>query len=385
MKRLLLAACLACGFGATHAATLPASACPDPLTTSPGGGINNGINVGRAVGTGPTTARAALGTGWSRMALRWNDIKPTSGGWSWTEADALVKAHSGTGLKVLAVINGPKPRWETGDYSSPTVQADWAAFASAVVERYSGNTPDPGVPGSTLPRIAAFEIWNEPNAANGIFGGTLAQYHDYLLKPAVDAIRISANATAFLVAPAMATNQYFVAANEPATRANVKNALDQALGTRAGGNLVYVDAVSVHAYLAPVHTMMMGSGVKDWLASQTLSLPVYLSEFGKNSDQCAGPGLCETGEIIQVCAFRNYQNRNINTPTFDVTFWFNFIDQDGVAPSGVLKQFGVLAVNGDCKNSPATSNYYSKWIFADMQRQFGVTPTVAHYTPYSCN
>jgi hypothetical protein len=188
------------------------------------------------------------------------------------------------------------------------------------------------------------------------------------------------------VAPALATNQSFISGDDSTSMTNMQNHLNEALGTNAAGNLVHVDAVSIHAYLAPSHIITMGAGARAWEQSQSLGRPLWLTEYGKNSDQCTGSGPCEAGEIDQVCAFRDYQNRNLNlTPTFDVSFWFNFIDQDGTTLSGGNKQFGVLGINNNCKTSPATSNYYSKWLFSDMQRQFGVSPIVVHDQSFSCN
>ncbi|MCW3002198.1 MAG: hypothetical protein JWQ20_1496, partial [Conexibacter sp.] len=38
-----------------------------------------------------------------------------------------------------------------------------AAFATAAARRYSGTWPDSGAPGRVLPRVRAFQAWNEPN------------------------------------------------------------------------------------------------------------------------------------------------------------------------------------------------------------------------------
>jgi hypothetical protein len=39
----------------------------------------------------------------------------------------------------------------------------FALFATAAARRYSGQFPDPAVPGSLLPRVSLWQAWNEPN------------------------------------------------------------------------------------------------------------------------------------------------------------------------------------------------------------------------------
>src|SRR6516162_4146060 len=36
-------------------------------------------------------------------------------------------------------------------------------YGLALGTRYSGHFPDPAAPGRTLPQVAAFQVWNEPN------------------------------------------------------------------------------------------------------------------------------------------------------------------------------------------------------------------------------
>ena len=45
---------------------------------------------------------------------------------------------------------------------SPQALEDYGA---ALARRYSGTFPDPARPGQTLPKVKAFQVWNEPNLA----------------------------------------------------------------------------------------------------------------------------------------------------------------------------------------------------------------------------
>ncbi len=71
---------------------------------------------------------------------------------------------------MLASFTGA-PRWAEGPnrpQSAPprTWQPDPLAleeYGAALARRYSGDFPDPARPGRTLPRVDAFQVWNEPN------------------------------------------------------------------------------------------------------------------------------------------------------------------------------------------------------------------------------
>jgi len=75
-----------------------------------------------------------------------------------------------SGLRVLASFTGA-PRWAEGpDRPAAAPGGSWKpdpvaleAYGAALAARYSGSFPDPARPGATLPRVDAFQIWNEPN------------------------------------------------------------------------------------------------------------------------------------------------------------------------------------------------------------------------------
>ena len=92
--------------------------------------------------------------------------------YDFTRADAAIRAASARGLAVLASFSGA-PRWAEGPTrpaSAPrgSWDPDPAAlhdYGVGLATRYSGTFPDPLVPGATLPRVRAFQAWNEPNLA----------------------------------------------------------------------------------------------------------------------------------------------------------------------------------------------------------------------------
>jgi len=85
-------------------------------------------------------------------------------------ADAAVRDADARGLDVLVSFTGA-PRWAEGagrpaSAAPGSWRPDPAAlgdFGTALARRYSGSFPDPARPGRTLPRVKAFQVWNEPN------------------------------------------------------------------------------------------------------------------------------------------------------------------------------------------------------------------------------
>lgn len=89
---------------------------------------------------------------------------PADPAYRWAPVDAAVRSAVGRGLDVLLCFTGA-PRWAEGP-SRPrrgVASGSWrpdagsfGAFAQAVATRYSGSY-------SGLPRVSAFQPWNEPN------------------------------------------------------------------------------------------------------------------------------------------------------------------------------------------------------------------------------
>mgnify|MGYP001061990776 CR=1 FL=1 len=92
------------------------------------------------------------GFDWVRQQVHWKDIEAAPGVYYWDELDNIVADVSASDLKLLVnVVQSPSfyPPGNGGKPRDPRVMGN---FVAAMVERYGD-------------RIAAIEIWNEPNLA----------------------------------------------------------------------------------------------------------------------------------------------------------------------------------------------------------------------------
>lgn len=120
---------------------------------------------------------------WVKVIFPWAYVEgDAKGRFEWNEPDRIVSAVQRADLKLIARV-GMQPAWARVDRVFPEVGppdrvSDWGDFLYAVSKRYKG-------------RIAAYEIWNEPNLARewGNQPPSAAEYVK-LLKVANEAIRL---------------------------------------------------------------------------------------------------------------------------------------------------------------------------------------------------
>ena len=123
---------------------------------------------------------AAAGVKWVRVDLGWASFQEGGRGsysdWYAKRVDRIVDEAATRGIKVLGTIWWT-PGWANGGAgrgAPPHDPQDFGNFARWVANRYQG-------------RVAAWEIWNEPNL-DDFFTGTAGDYVD-LLKAAYPAIK----------------------------------------------------------------------------------------------------------------------------------------------------------------------------------------------------
>jgi hypothetical protein len=160
---------------------------------------NHPVAIGVNVGGNELLARSA-NIGWLRGGDYWRNIEPQQNVWSWSNADNFVNTGLTNGQKVLFLLSG-SPTWATPGHTNsngayPPDITIWDAYVTAVVTHFSG-------------RVAAYEIWNEPDlSGSSTFGvgwdldiNTVPLYSDYAFHAA--AIIHATDPAALVVAPVL--------------------------------------------------------------------------------------------------------------------------------------------------------------------------------------
>jgi hypothetical protein len=144
-------------------------------------GFFDGAFIGQSGATWLSRARA-VGSDLVRIAMPpvapdgpkpppgFNPKDPASPDYDFASVDAAVKAAASDGLRVILEFTGV-PTWAEGPHPpAAAAQGSWepnpafiGEFGVALGRRYSGTFPDPANPGHALPRVWAFQLWNEPN------------------------------------------------------------------------------------------------------------------------------------------------------------------------------------------------------------------------------
>ncbi|HWY17296.1 MAG TPA: hypothetical protein VNY27_01155 [Solirubrobacteraceae bacterium] len=133
------------------------------IATSPPFGSNGEVELART---------QAIGAQFLKLAVDWSEVAPMSPPpgfepanpndptYRWAPLDATISAIVAHGLTPVIDIAEP-PAWAQSPPGSGQTRPDpnqLALFAHAVASRYDGTQPG-------LPRVAYWEVWNEPNAS----------------------------------------------------------------------------------------------------------------------------------------------------------------------------------------------------------------------------
>lgn len=95
------------------------------------------------------------GFGWLKQKFAWRDLELAPGEYNWQRADWIVEMAERYDLNLLIRLD-QQPYWVTPPGIDPALNsppanlADFGTYCGAVAQRYVG-------------RIAAYEVWNEPN------------------------------------------------------------------------------------------------------------------------------------------------------------------------------------------------------------------------------
>ena len=160
---------------ATHARVLTLGIADAPFadSTSPYAGdpwLQRTVEVGAQL--------VLLSASWASLAPverppGFDPADPADPAYRFTTLDAQVRALAARGRRI-ALLATSAPAWATGsDAPASAMPGTWrpdpvefGRFSRALAGRYNGTFPDPLTPGGTLPEIAAFQAWGEPNLPN---------------------------------------------------------------------------------------------------------------------------------------------------------------------------------------------------------------------------
>jgi hypothetical protein len=247
-----------------------------------------------------------LGVGWAREELSWGNLeRHGKGRWEWSIFDRRLLATARAGYGIVGMLL-TSPRWarvadcearrlryadqgvRADDFWCPPANVqDFADYVAAVVERYDADGLS-DAPGS--PRVAVWQIWNEPNAWE-TWPGSPAEYGlllqaGYSAAKAADPSALVATAGLYVLDGGW---------NDGRGHMDGLRFLDEALAAVPTAWPAF-DALAIHPYLpdvAPDQPGLYGavtywgrlSTASGWLAQRTATLggpprPLWISEVG---------------------------------------------------------------------------------------------------------
>lgn len=288
--------------------------------------------------------------GWSRIDIEWRSVNPSPGVWDFGFPDAQVNEAVAFGQQILGILHNP-PQWMGGGPNAnipPLTTTEWAEFVRRVAQRYAG-------------RIAAYEIWNEPDQKStsqvGIGWGRNIEepplYVDFVHAAAVE-IRAQAPGT-LVVAPA------FLSRNDADGADNRKRRILQQIQAATypdGLGHSFVDVVSIHNNAKSTenaYTMAVTANNQNlayvWNHAPSLrTRPIWVTEFGWRSNAVG-----EAGQRERICHV--------------IKFYTGLVGPFGTAPLRdwdvrrafiyVLKEAGSSAsiFRGDNSSKPVVTQY----------------------------
>ncbi|MEF3273878.1 MAG: beta-galactosidase [Chloroflexus sp.] len=250
-------------------------------------------------------ATRELGVGWIREEISWANLEPRKNSFTWDLMDAALTQAAQAGFGIVGMLL-TTPTWaRVSDCNSritrnggslnywcpPANPQDFADFVAAAVERYDGDGFN-DAPGS--PRVAVWQIWNEPN--NWATWPGEANEYGALLAASYAAAK-AADPTAII-----ATGGVYVFDGSTRTGDNRDGLefLGAAFATVPAAQTSF-DVLAIHPYMpdtAPDRAGLFGlvtlwgriANVQSWLnARRGPTVPIWISELGWSTCNLSSP------------------------------------------------------------------------------------------------
>jgi hypothetical protein len=285
-------------------------------------------------------AAREAGVQWTREELPWDLIEPDAGTFKTDHYDSYLQLAADQGFGIIGMLL-TTPSWArdaacgSSYWCPPRDPSDYARFAGYMAERYDSDGQN-DAPGS--PRIAAWEIWNEPNDTAlwpDIGGGADARKRRYgdMLVAAYAAIR-SADPTALVL-----TGGTYIF--DGSCAGGICDGLNFMGGVfqQVPAALQAFDVFAIHPFIpterpdAPnIPRLITVEGrirnTRGWLDAPPYSrpdAPIWITEIG----WCTAPGACPGGVQMSEAQQADYLIRSMviaQQSGAQHTGWFQFED-----------------------------------------------------------
>jgi hypothetical protein len=247
-------------------------------------GINSRLTTVNTVNRAEAERQASLMEGaWIRMtreSFDWNRLESRKGWFEWAKFDQAVEVARAHNVSLLGRLEysaswassapGSVPAADRGLYP-PVSNADFAAYATAVVHRYKD-------------RVHVWEIWNEENSAIFWRPAPSASAYANLLKVAYAAIKAEDPSATVVMGGTAGFDRPFMD------------------GIVAAGAWSSFDALAIHTYVAPQPDSSM---METWLDYARAYLdtkgtkPLWITEFGWSTYSGSGSSYVGVTEAKQ--------------------------------------------------------------------------------------
>ena len=294
--------------------------------------------------------------GWSRLNILWSNVNPQAGVWDFSFTDQQVNNAVAQGQQILAILANP-PLWLGGGANQnipPLTTTGWAEFARRVAQRYVG-------------KIAAYEIWNEPDLKStskfGIGWGRNIEepplYTDFVHAAAVE-IRTYSPGT-LVVAPV------FLSRNNANGADNRKRRIFQQIQAATypdGTGPSFIDVTSYHNNAGDTESSNTQAARLyfenlAYLGNYCPALrwnPVWVTEYGWRSNAVG-----ESGQREKICnVTRAYTGRTHASLAFhNITRAFVYVQKSSTESSSVFRS--------DNTAKPAVTQYLRHLAYPAVQ------------------
>lgn len=264
------------------------------------------------------TMQALDGTGvqWIRLDISWRKTERTQGVYDAGElamTDHAMDLAEQAGTKIIMAVS-ETPAWASGSTAintPPRDMADFASFVQDMTQRYAG-------------RVAAWEIWNEPNHPRFWNPAPDAAQYAQMLKAAAPAVR-RADPSAKVLFAGLAHNDYPYLEQVYAAEPQIGD---------------YFDVMATHPYTASgqspaivdrnadgrmtTKSFLAFEEVRDVMAGHGDTKPIWLTEFGWSTNSQILHPLGGVSEAVQAAHLGLAFEMLAAVPYVEVAIVYNF-------------------------------------------------------------